>query len=102
MTQQITEAVQTARGFEDRSLPLITNRPVISLSYKHRLFELAQDRATRERVLQAFKPGTHEFLGTVDVIIKLVDACLACAIDCCAAQNRIPKLSRDFQHQHLR
>jgi len=102
MTQQITEAVQTPRGFEDCSLPLITNRPVITLSHKHRLFERAQDRATRERFLQAFKQGAHEFPKTVDVLIKAVDACLACAIDCYAAQNRIPNISRDSQRKHLK
>jgi len=37
MTQQMAEAVQTALGFEDCSLPLITNRPVITLSHTERL-----------------------------------------------------------------
>jgi hypothetical protein len=86
-TQQITEVVQTARGFEDCSLPLITNRPVITLWHKHRLFERAQDRATPERFLQTFKQGACEFPGTADVLIKAVDACLPCAIHCYAAQN---------------
>jgi hypothetical protein len=31
--------------FEDCNLPLITNRPVITLLYKQRLFERAQDAA---------------------------------------------------------
>ena len=95
--QQITEAGQTARGFEDCNLPLITNRPVITPSYKYRLFESTQDRASRERFLQAFRQDAHEFPVPVDVLIKVAGAC-----DCYALQNRIPKFSRDSQSQPLR
>jgi hypothetical protein len=46
--------------------PLITNRPVITLSYKYRLFERAQDGTAREGFLLAFKHDTHEFPRPVD------------------------------------
>jgi hypothetical protein len=42
---------------------LITNHPVITPSHKLRLFERAQDRATRERFLQTFTQGAGSSRG---------------------------------------
>src|SRR6187401_960830 len=74
MAEQITEAAQTARGFEVRSLPLISNRPVIALPSEDRLFVRAQDRAIREGFLQGLKEGGDESPWAVGVRVMAIDA----------------------------
>jgi hypothetical protein len=57
MTQQIRKVIYTARRLEDCSLPLITNYPVITDSYKRRLWE---------KWVTALKNSIQKFLGCIN------------------------------------